>query len=71
MRAWDKMHGKCVRLRNARQDNTMDMAGTLSLNLYEIDPVLKLLNLNLLIDTERVPSEIDESPYSDEDADFL
>ena len=48
----------------------MDMAGTLSLNLYEIDPVLKLLNLNLLIATERVPSEIDESPYSDEDADF-
>ena len=48
----------------------MDTAGTLSLNLYETDTVLKLINLNLLIDVERVPSEIDESPNSNEDANF-
>ena len=35
MRAWAKMHGKSVRKRNVRQDNTMDRAGTLPLNLYE------------------------------------
>ena len=51
------MHGKCVRRRNERQDNTMDRAGTLPLNLYETDTVLKLVNLNLLIDVERVPSD--------------
>ena len=70
MRAWAKIHGKCVRLRNVRQDNTMDTAGTLSLKLYEIDLVLKLINLNLLIDVDRVPSEIDESPNSNEDPNF-
>ena len=48
----------------------MDTAGTLSLNLYEIDTVLKLINLNLLIDVERVPSEIEESPNSNKDANF-
>ena len=68
MRACAKMHGKCVRLQNVRQDNTMDTAGTLSLNLYEIGMVLKLVNL--LIDVERVPSEIHESPYSNEDFNF-
>ena len=35
MRAWAKMHGKSVRKRNVRKDNTMDRAGTLPLNLYE------------------------------------
>ena len=70
MRVWAKMQGKCVRLRNVRQDNTMDTAGTLSLNVYETNTVLKLINLNLLIDVERVPSEIGESPNSNEDANF-
>ena len=70
MRVWAKMHAKCVRLRNVRQDNTMDTAGTLSLNVYETNTVLKLINLNLLIDVERVPSEIGESPNSNEDANF-
>ena len=41
MRAWAKMHGKSVRKRNVRQDNTMDRAGTLPLNLYETETVLR------------------------------
>ena len=41
MRAWAKMHGKSVRKRNVRQDNTMDRAGTLPLNLYETEKVLR------------------------------
>lgn len=68
MRVWAKMHAKCVRLRNVRQDNTMYTTGTLSLNVYETNTVLKLINLNLLIDVERVPSEIGESP--NEEANF-
>ena len=36
------MHGKSVRQRNyVRQDNTMDRAGTLPLNLYETETVLR------------------------------
>ena len=41
MRAWAKMHSKSVGQRNVRQDNTMDRAGTLPLNLYETETVLK------------------------------
>ena len=41
MRAWAKMHGKSVRQRNVREDNTMDRAGTLPLNLYETETVLR------------------------------
>ena len=68
MKAWAKMHGKSVRPRNVRQDNTMDRAGTLPLNLYETETVLKPVNLNSLIGIERVPSERDETPNSNEDA---
>ena len=39
--AWAKMHGKSARKRNVRQDNTMDRAGTLPLNLYETETVLR------------------------------
>ena len=67
MRAWAKMHGKSVRQRNVRQDNTMDRAGTLPLNLYETETVLKPVNLNSLKAVERVPSESDEPPNSNED----
>ena len=59
MRAWAKMHGKSVRQRNVRQDNTMDKAGTLPLNLYETETVLKPVNLNSLKAVEIVPSESD------------
>ena len=52
MREWAKMHGKSVRKRNVRQDNTMDRAGTLPLNLYETETVLKPVNLNSLIGVE-------------------
>ena len=55
-------------LRQNRQDNTMDRAGTLPLNLYETETVLKPVNLNSLIGVERVPSESDEPPNSNEDA---
>ena len=55
-------------LRQNRQDNTMDRAGTLPLNLYETETVLKPVNLNSMIGVERVPSESDEPPNSNEDA---
>ena len=67
MRAWAKMHGKCFRQRNVRQDNTMDRAGTLPLNLYETETVLKPVNLTSLKAVERVPSESDKPPNSNED----
>lgn len=55
MRAWARMHGKSVRQRNVRQDNTMDRVGTLPLNLYEKESVLKPLDLNEVL--KRVASE--------------
>ena len=67
MRASAKMYGKSVGQRNVRQDNTMDRAGTLPLNLYETETVFKPVNSNSLIGAERVPSECDEPPYSNED----
>jgi len=69
MRAWAKMHGKPVRQRNVRQNNTMDGAGTLPLNLslHETETVLKPVNLNSLKAVQRVPSESDEPPNSNED----
>ena len=57
MRAWAKMRGKSVRQQHVRQDNTMDMAGTLPLNLCETETVLKPVNLNSLKGMERVPNE--------------
>ena len=65
MKAWAKMHGKSVRQRNVSQDNTMDREGTLPLNLYETETVLK--PVKSLIGVERVPSESDEPPNSNED----
>ena len=64
MRAWAKMHGKSVRQRNVRQDNTMDRVGTLPLNLYETETVFKLVNSKSLKGAERVPSECDEPRMS-------
>ena len=68
MRAWAKMHGKSVRQRNVRQDNTMDRAGTLPLNLYETETVLKPVDLNSLKGVERIPNESNEPANSNEDA---
>jgi len=45
MRNWAKNHGKSVRQRNVKQDNTMDRADTLLLNLYKTETVLKPFNL--------------------------
>ena len=67
MTAWAKMHGKFVRQRNVRQDNTMDRVGTLSLTLYKAETVLKPVNLNSLKGVEKVTSESDGPPYSNED----
>lgn len=49
MRFWAKRHGKCVRQRNVRQDNTKDRAGTLPLNLYETETVLEPLDLQTVM----------------------
>ena len=48
MRSWAKKHGKSVRQRNVRQNNTKDRAGTLPLNLYESETILNPLNLQLM-----------------------
>ena len=45
----------------------MDRAGTLPLNWYETETVLKPVNLNSLIGIERIPRESDEPPNSNED----
>ena len=68
MRVWAKMHAKSIRQRNVKQDDTMDWARTLPLNLYETEMVLKPVNLNSLEVVERVPSKSDEPPNSNEDA---
>ena len=59
MRSWAKKHGKSVRQRNVREDNTMDRAGTLPLNLYESETILNRLNLQLV--TTGVQPDIIES----------
>ena len=53
---------------NARQNNTIDGESILPLDFYESDTVLtwKPVNLNLMIGVERVPSESDELPNSNE-----
>ena len=58
LRAWAKMHGNCVRKRNVRQDNEIDRAGTLPLNVHGSDTVFKSINLNSLIGVERQISYI-------------
>ena len=68
MRAWAKMHGKSVRQGNVRQDNTMNRAGTLPLNLYETETVLKPVNMNSLKGVERIPNESNKPANSNEDA---
>ena len=49
MRFWAKRYGKCVRQRSVRQDNIMDRAGTLPLNLYEAQTVLYPLDLHSVL----------------------
>ena len=56
------------RQRNVRQDNTMDRAGTLPLNLYETETVWKPVNLNSLKGVERIPNESNEPANSNKDA---
>ncbi|XP_020912104.1 uncharacterized protein LOC110249856 [Exaiptasia diaphana] len=60
MRAWAKRHGKCVRQRNVRQDNTKDRSGTLPLNLYETETVLNPLDLKLLCSSQTEVQEDQE-----------
>ena len=64
MRRRAKMHGKCVRQRTVRQDNTKDRAGTLPLNLYETDTILNPVDLNALVsvEEEHVENEMEEPP---------
>ena len=57
MRAWAKMHGKSVRQQNVRQDNTMDRAGTLPLNLYETETVLRRTSQFEFTDRDRKSSK--------------
>ena len=56
---------------NEMQDKiilTMDRAGTLRLNLYETEMVLKQVKFNSLKSIERVPNESNEAANSNEDA---
>ena len=56
MRAWGKMHGKSVRQRNVRQDNTMDRAGTLPLNLYVTSQAKTFRTLSRFYTDSRSPA---------------
>ena len=64
MRMWAKRFGKCVRQRIVRQDNTMDRAGTLPLNLYETQTSLNPLDLQFVFPHAQ-SSVPDESPESE------
>ena len=66
MRLWAKRFGKYVRQRNVRQDNTMDRAGTLPLNLYETQTSLNPLDLQFVFPHAQ-NSVPDESPESETD----
>ena len=57
--SWAKKHGKSVRQRNVRQDNTKDWAWTLPLNLYESKAILNPLNFQLV--TTGIQPDIIES----------
>ena len=64
MGLWVKRFGMCVRQRNVRQDNTMDRAGTLPLNLYETQRSLNSLDLQFVF-LHAQSSVPDESPESE------
>ena len=53
-----------------KDNNIMDRASTLPLNLYETETVLKPVNLNSLMGVEKGPCKSDEPPNSNEDAQF-
>ena len=57
MRLWAKRFGKCVRQRNVRQDNTMDRAGTLPLNLYETQTSLNPLDLQFVFPHAQIKAQ--------------
>jgi hypothetical protein len=65
MRSWANRHGKCVRQRNVRQDNTKDRAGTLPINLYECETMLNPLNLKELRDVSTEDSGASEDAGSE------
>jgi len=69
MRVWSKRYGKCVRQRSVRQDNTMDRAGTLPLNLYETQTLLNPLDLQFVLPHAQssVPGESAELPDGESD----
>ena len=69
IRLWAKRFGKCIRQRDVRQDNTMDRAGTLPLNLCETQTSLNPLDLQFefphaqsSVPDESQESETDEHP---------
>ena len=65
IRLREKRFGECVRQRNV-QDNTMDRAGTLPLNLYETQTSLHPLDLHFVF--PRAQSSVpDKSPESETD----
>ena len=53
-----------------KDNNIMDRASTLPLNLYETETVLNPVNLNSLMGVEKGPCKSDEPPNSNEDAQF-
>jgi len=69
IKVWAKRYGKCVRQRSVRQDNTMDRAGTLPLNLYERQTLLNPLELQFLLPRAQssVPGESAERPEGESD----
>ena len=69
MRVWIKRYDKCVRQGSVRQDYTMARAGTLPLNLYETQTLLKPFDLQFVLPRAQraVPEESAERPEGKSD----
>ena len=65
MRTWVKMHGKYIRQRNVREDNTMDRASTLPLNFHETRTIVKQQFDSTERYENKVPCGNAEPPNSD------
>ena len=63
------IYGNCVRQQSVQQDNTMDRAGTLPLNVYETQTLLNPSDLQFVLPRAQrsVPEESAQRPEGDAD----
>jgi len=69
MRVWAKQYNKCVRQQSVQEDNTMERAGTLPLNLYKTQTLFNPLDLQFVLPRAQssVPGESAERPEGESD----